>query len=204
MNLLRILVIGCIGMIGHVYADLASKSKPNVLLIVLDDLGWDDVGFHNNPIVRTPAPDQLKKESIECTQVYVTPVCAPTRAEILTGMRFLHTGVSHVHGGKDYIHTSIKLLPEYFKSVGYATAMYGKWHSGHGHGYWPWQRGFDEAMVSDLYKHRNSSGKLNGQKVFTTKWSSEVIADYAAEFIQKQSEKPFFLYLPLLAPHSPL
>ncbi|RMG67823.1 MAG: sulfatase, partial [Bacteroidetes bacterium] len=116
-------------------------SRPNVLLIQLDDLGWDDLGLHGNPYLHTPHLDQLGRAALRFDRFYVHAVCAPTRASLLTGRHFLRTGVSHVHGGKDYLHRSERTLADALSAGGYVTGMWGKWHSGNGPGYDPWDRG---------------------------------------------------------------
>lgn len=181
-----------------------TESRPNIVLILLDDLGWSDLGCHGNDIVETPTIDKLASESVQFSQFYVNPVCAPTRASLLTGRHFLRTGVSHVHGGKDFVHLDETLLPEHFQNAGYATGMWGKWHSGHTDGYYPWQRGFDEAYMAQLYKHENSRGQLNGEPVEHSAWADEVITEYAIEFMRRHQHQPFFAFLPYLTCHSPL
>lgn len=178
--------------------------KPNIILIQTDDQGWDDLGLHGNKNLETPVLDQLAQESVQFSQYYVNPVSAPTRATLLTGRHFLRTGVSHVHGGKDYINMNETLLPEVLKSAGYATGMWGKWHSGHAEGYYPWQRGFDEAYMAKLYKHENSEGLLNGDSVQHQLWADEVITNYAIDFINRHKDTTFFAYLPYLTCHEPL
>lgn len=178
-------------------------SKPNIILIMADDLGFDDLGIRNQDI-KTPYLDQLYRESASFSQFYVNPVCAPSRASLLTGRDFIRTGVSHVHGGKDFIHLDEILLPQALKTNGYATGMWGKWHSGHSLGYFPWERGFDEAYMADLYKHQKSSGLYNGKPVGHTKWADEAIVDYAIDFIDKNRGRPFFAFLSSLSPHVPL
>jgi len=181
-----------------------STEKPNIVLILLDDLGWDDLGCHGNPYVETPTIDNLAAQSVQFSQFYVNPVCAPTRASLLTGRHFLRTGVEHVHGGKDFIHLEETLLPEHFKKAGYATGMWGKWHSGHTDGYFPWERGFDEAYLAQLYQHENSRGQFNGKPVAHNAWADQVITDYAIDFMTRQQPQPFFAYLSYLTCHTPL
>ena len=171
---------------------------------MLDDLGWDDLGCHGNTMVSTPTIDKLASESVQFSQFYVNPVCAPTRASLLTGRHFLRTGVAHVHGGKDFVHLDEKLLPEYFQRAGYATGMWGKWHSGHTDGYFPWERGFDQAYMAQLYKHKNNYGQLNGEPVEHQSWADKVTTDYAIEFMTQNRQKPFFVFLPYLTCHTPL
>ncbi|MCD8483833.1 MAG: sulfatase-like hydrolase/transferase [Verrucomicrobia bacterium] len=175
---------------------------PNIVLIQCDDLGWDDLALHGNPWVQTPNLDKLGRQSVRFNDFTVNPTCAPTRAATLTGRHFLRTGVSHVHGGKDFLHLSERTLAQHLGAAGYATGAWGKWHLGITTGYLPWDRGFDEAYVADLYRHRNTSGLFNGTRVAHAKWADEVIVDYAIDFISRNRERPFFAYLPTLTPHS--
>ncbi|MCC5840128.1 MAG: sulfatase-like hydrolase/transferase [Opitutales bacterium] len=176
---------------------------PNIVLIQCDDLGWDDLGLHGNPLVDTPRLDALGRSSARFTDFTVNPVCAPSRATLLTGRHFLRTGVSHVHGGKDFLHLNERTLAEHFRAAGYATGMWGKWHSGVTEGYLPWQRGFDEAYMMRLYRHRATFGQLNGEDVEHDGWADTVMADYAIAFIRRHRDQPFFAYLPTMTPHSP-
>ncbi|GAB4420491.1 MAG: sulfatase-like hydrolase/transferase [Bacteroidia bacterium] len=180
-------------------------SRPNFVLIQLDDLGWDDLALHGNPYLRTPQLDALGRGAVRFDDFYVNPVCAPTRASLLTGRHFLRTGVSHVHGGKDYLDLGERTLGDLLGEAGYVTGMWGKWHSGHGPGYEPWERGFDEAYMAQLYKHRDPQGVLNGTPVaFPGRWSSEVIVDYALGFMQRHRDSSFLAYLSFLTCHAPL
>ncbi len=179
-------------------------AKPNFILIVADDMGYDDLGVHGNKLIDTPNLETLAAESVQFRQFIVSPVCAPTRAALLTGRQFLRTGVSHVHGGKDFLNLNETTIAEVLGRAGYATGMWGKWHSGKTSGYFPWERGFDEAYMAGLYKHRDNVGLLNGKEVKHTGWTANVLTDYCIEFIKRNKDKPFFAYLPYLACHAPL
>lgn len=178
--------------------------QPNVILILTDDQGWDDLGHHNPEFVETPHLDKLARNSVQFANYYVAAVCAPSRASLLTGRHFMRTGVSHVHGGKDFIHPDEVLVSDVFRAAGYATAMFGKWHSGKTSGYFPWERGFDEAYMARLYKHRDSTGHLNGRPVAHEGWTVDTLTDYATDFIERNADRPFFLFLPHLTVHAPL
>jgi arylsulfatase A-like enzyme len=180
----------------------ATERPPNFLVIQCDDLGWDDLGLHH-PLVATPRIDALGRESLRFTQFTVNPVCAPSRATFLTGRHFLRTGVSHVHGGKDFLHPDERTLADHLRAAGYATGLWGKWHSGMAEGYFPWQRGFDEAYAADLYRHRTTRGQFNGTPVEHAGWADAVIADQAINFITRHRDRPWLAYLPTLTPHSP-
>lgn len=195
---LTISIIGCFSSCN------TEKKRPNFILILMDDMGWDDLSLHGNKIIETPNLDNLAGESIQFEQFYVNPVCAPTRASLLTGRDFLRTGISHVNGGKGYLNLEETTIAEIFREAGYATGMWGKWHSGGTDGYLPWERGFDEAYVIGSYSHENNFGKLNGKKVQHDRWSDDVIINYAIEFIRKNKDQPFFAYLPSITCHAPL
>lgn len=186
------------------FLSCSKKQNPNFILIQMDDLGWSDIGIHGNTIVSTPNIDKLGRESVRFNQFYVNPCCAPSRASLLTGRHFLRTGVSHVHGGKDYLHLEEKTIGDAFKAGGYKTGMWGKWHSGHTDGYFPWERGFDVGYMAKLYKHRQSSGSLNGEEISHHDWADEVIVDRAIDFMKSHKGEPFFCYIASLTCHSPL
>ena len=191
-----IMLVGC--------KESKNIERPNFIIIQADDLGFSDLSYNGNKLAETPNLDSMAKQSVVFSQFHVNPVCAPTRASLLTGRFFLRTGVSHVHGGKDFINLSEKLLPAYLKEAGYATGMWGKWHSGTTKGYLPWERGFDEAYKAQLYKHRESMGQLNGRDTSFTQWADEVIVNFAINFIRRNKEQPFFAYLSHLTCHEPL
>lgn len=184
----------------------AAPKRPNIILLLADDLGYADLSVHGSRVFETPHLDQLAQRSVQFANFYVNPVCAPSRAALLTGRHFLRTGVSHVHGGKDYIHLGETLLPEALKANGYVTGMWGKWHSGMATAYFPWERGFDEAFAANLYQHQNPKGLLNGQPVERQGWADSLIVEDAIRFIEqhRQTGRPYFAFLPFLAPHTPI
>ncbi len=181
-----------------------TAASPNVLIFLTDDQGWDDVGFHNNGDIETPFLDALAERAVQFANFTVHPVCAPTRASLLTGRHHLRTGVTHVHGGKDYLHPDEVTLADWFRANGYTTGMWGKWHSGKTTGYLPWERGFDEAYMADLYAHRDGGGLLNGKRMETTGWTTDALADMCIDFIRRHADRPFVAFVPFLAPHTPL
>ena len=180
-----------------------ANSQLNILLITADDMGFDDRSAQDHPIIHTPSLDKLAQQSLQFTDFSVSPVCATTRAALLTGRNFYKTGVSGVHGGRDYLHLSETLLAQVLQNNNYRTGTWGKWHLGKTKGYLPEDRGFDEAYYAELYRHQDSVGFINGQAVQHNKWVSEVVTDYAIDFMSKPSNKPFFAYVSFLAPHEP-
>lgn len=180
--------------------------RPNVLLFMTDDQGWDDLSLHGNPWLRTPRLDRLGRESVRFSNFIVAPVCAASRAALLTGRHFLRTGVAHVHGGKDFVHRDERLISDAFAHAGYTTALWGKWHCGKTTGYLPWERGFDEAYMADLYVHRDGGGCFNGQYRDHPGWATDTLADYACQFLRRQrgAARPFLAHVSFLTPHAPL
>ncbi len=179
----------------------AKATRPNVIIMLADDMGYDDMSLRGNTTVSTPALDKFAQEATSFENFYVHSVSAPTRASLLTGRHFLRTGISGVHAGRDFMNLDEVTIAEAFQEEGYATGMWGKWHSGKTSGYYPWQRGFDEAYMAGLYQYENNKGELNGEKVETKGWADAVIADMAVDFIKKNKKKPFFAYIPFLSPH---
>lgn len=96
-------------------------------MMMADDLGMADLSLHGNDHVRTPNLDRLGRESVQFSQFYVHPVCAPTRASLLTGRDFLRTGVWGVHGGRDFINLDEYTFGDVLRGAGYATGLFGKW-----------------------------------------------------------------------------
>jgi arylsulfatase A-like enzyme len=181
-----------------------AAQRPNILIIQVDDLGYDDLALHNNPYLSTPNLDRLGEESVRFERFYVNAVCAPTRASLPTGQHFLRTGVSHVHGGKDYLSKAVPTLGDHFTAAGYVTGMWGKWHSGNAEGYYPWQRGFQEAYMSKLYQHRNGYGYMNGQLQAKEQWADETLVDYALSFMEQHRDTSFLAYVSSMTCHEPL
>jgi arylsulfatase A-like enzyme len=182
---------------------LSPPKKPNIVLIQVDDFGYDDMGFHGNKLIDTPNIDNLAKGSVRFDQFYVSSLCAPTRAALLTGRNFMRTGVSGVHAGRDYIHLDESIFPQVLQSNDYATGMWGKWHSGKTNGYFPWDRGFDEAYYATLYNYFDNNGLLNGKEVHTKGSATTAITDFAIDFITRKREQALFAYIPYMAPHNP-
>ena len=182
-----------------------AQGKPNFLVVLTDDQGFDDFGREGeHPYLETPNLDKLRNESVHFTNYHVMPVCAPTRAALLTGRHPWRAGVTVVDYGWSYINLEEILFPQVLQQHGYQTGMWGKWHCGDSDGYYPWERGFDEAYMTKGYVYKNNFGYLNGleNRVEHRKYSMEVLADYAIDFIGRNKDQPFCAYLPFITPHS--
>jgi arylsulfatase A-like enzyme len=179
--------------------------QPNILLIQTDDLGYDDLSFHGNTCSHTPNLDKLAESSVRFGNFMVNSVCAPTRGSLLTGRDFWRTGCEGLHGGTEFLHLDERTFGNVFQDAGYATGMWGKWHNGKTDGYFPWDRGFDEAYQANLYKYYPSNGFYNEHPKVTThkgEWSPTVLADYTIDFISRNKDKPFLAYLSFMTCHS--
>ena len=186
----------------------AAETKPNIVLIVTDDQGWWDVGSHGNEAIETPNLDRLAAEGVELTRFYVQPVCAPTRAGLMTGRHYLRTGLYNTRFGGDTLHLSERTLAEALQQVGYRTGIFGKWHLGEYRKFHPEQRGFDEAIFfsaghAERYWEPDALLK-NGRPVNVRGHITDVLTDAASTFIRAREEQPFFLFMAYNVPHSPL
>ena len=126
---------------------MTDNRKPNVIFVLTDDQGYGDLGCHGNKIIKTPNIDSIYKESVHLTNYHVGPTCAPTRAGLMTGRYHNSTGVWHTVGGRSLLRKDEISLANVFKSNGYVTGMFGKWHLGDNYPYRPQDRGFDEVIT---------------------------------------------------------
>ncbi|XP_068717714.1 arylsulfatase B-like isoform X2 [Montipora capricornis] len=197
------------------------NSKPNIIFILADDLGWDDVSFHGSNQIPTPNLDGLANSGVILNNYYVQHICTPTRSAIMTGRYPIHTGMQHsvILAAEPYgLSLNETLLPEYLKGLGYATHAVGKWHLGFFQTeYTPTKRGFDSFFgywcgKEDYWDHSNNEENEWGldlhndtEPVWTAwgEYSSELFTDVAVDVIQKHDpSQPLFLYLPYQAVHS--
>ncbi|MEM9833412.1 MAG: arylsulfatase [Bacteroidota bacterium] len=182
-----------------------TKVRPNVLLILTDDQGWGDLGVHGNPITQTPVLDDFARNGLQFQNFYVSPLCAPTRASLLTGRYNLRTGTRWVSDGLENMNPEEVTLAEMFKSVGYATGCFGKWHNGAHFPFHPNQQGFDEFIgfcAGHWNNYFNTTLQRNGEPFPTEGYITDVLTDEAIKFIEAQ-EEPFFCYVPYNVPHGP-
>ena len=190
-------------------------SKPNIVYILADDLGWKDVGFHGSDI-KTPNIDKLAAEGAKLDQFYVQPMCTPTRAALLTGRYPCRYGLQSFvipSSGSYGLPTDEWLMPQALKDAGYSTAIVGKWHLGHGDpAYWPKQRGFDSQygpLIGELdYFTHQQHGVLDwyeDNKVLKEEgYTTTLIGQRAEKLIDAHNTAaPMFLYLTFNAPHTP-
>ncbi len=194
---------------------VAANAKPNIVVIVADDLGYADVRF--NPLhpkeVTTPHLDALARESIVCRQGYVSGhVCAPTRAGLMTGRYQQRMGFYTAGPLGAGMPMSEKIFPQYFKTAGYVTAQFGKWHLGPTPEWSPARRGFDEVFgflgrgAHDYFKLNDPNDPIyrGTTPVQETGYLTDRLGEEAAAFITRSKSQPFLVYLAFNAVHAPL
>jgi arylsulfatase A-like enzyme len=215
MNRREFIASVCATMVAPaVYGTARAQAKPNIVVILADDMGWADVG-HELSKIDTPNLGRLERQGMKLTQFYAaSPVCSPTRAALLTG-RYPHSAgmpaiaSPEVRGNVPILSLShdAVTIPQALKPAGYTSMLAGKWHLGHPRENWPRTYGFDEFWgslagtpgyytVKDAY-HNETPIEVDG-------YFTDRITDKAIEFIEKTQDKPFFLFLSYNAPHYPL
>lgn len=191
--------------------------RPNVILIVSDDQGYGDFSAHGNPRLRTPNLDRLRAESIRLTDFHATPMCTPTRSQLMTGRDALMTSAMNVSSGRTLLRRDFPTMGEVFRAAGYRTGIFGKWHLGDSYPYRPEDRGFDETVWFPS-SHIGSTGDAWGNDYFSDRYRhngglmpyvgycTDVFFAEAQKWIrrQTQSRNSFLAYIPLNAPHGPL
>jgi arylsulfatase A-like enzyme len=197
---------------------LSSSKKPNIVMIVSDDLGFNDVSFHGSPQVPTPHIDAIAAEGVTLMDYHVQPVCSPTRATIMSGRHVIHTGIymPFQQGTALRLHLNYTLLPAYLKQLGYRTHMVGKWHLGQNVlAALPTGRGFDSYFgywsgAEDYFTHdcRGAYDLADGVRTafeFNNSYSTFLWTQKAVEVVeQSDAAEPFFLYLAYQNIHWPL
>ncbi|OYV04500.1 MAG: sulfatase [Verrucomicrobiales bacterium VVV1] len=195
-----------------------ATGKPNVVVVLVDDMGYGDVAAHGNPVIHTPHLDRLHSESARLTNFHVDPTCSPTRSALMTGKYSHHVKVWHTIAGGNHLRASELTMADAFRANGYRTGMFGKWHLGSNFPFRPIDRGFDEWLgqgdggtgttddhflndrVNDHFIHNGERDtQING-------WAEDVFFNSALDFIRgsKKAEKPFFVYLATYSPHAPI
>jgi arylsulfatase A-like enzyme len=196
------------------FAESSSKARPNFLLVMTDDQGFADLGVRGNPDLRTPHLDRFAKKGLQIPRFYCSPVCAPTRASLMTGRYYYRSGVIHTSRGGAKMAAENVTLAERLRRLGYVTGIFGKWHLGDTYPMRPGDQGFDESLI-------HKSGGIgqtpdrpnayfrpylweNGELATSEQYCTDVFTDGAIAFMKAHRDEPFFLYLPYNAPHTPL
>lgn len=205
-----------------------ASSRPNVVIILVDDMGYSDIGCYGGEIP-TPHIDKLAANGLRFSQFYNSARCCPTRASLLTGLHPHQTGVGHmtnrptqpthhnygVDSYQGFLHRNCVTMAEVLKESGYSTYMAGKWHLGqHGKEKWPLQRGFERyygiiAGASSYFNPQPPRGLVRDNEPVQPEgddyYTTDAFTDHAIRFVSEhEGENPFFLYLAYNAPHWPL
>ena len=190
------------------------RAKPNIVLILADDLGWGDLGCYGNESFKTPRIDRLASEGARLTDFYsVCPFCAPTRASLLTGRYPFRTGVTGNPAPDAGINDigvpeSELTLAESLRDAGYRTCAIGKWHLGHKPEFYPTRHGFHEYLgilySNDMRPVQLIDGETVVENPVVQAKLTERYTERALDFIDRNRNEPFFLYVPHAMPHKPL
>lgn len=192
----------------------AKDSNPNIVLIVIDDIGYGDLGIYGNKIHKTPNIDKLGTEGMLFTDFHSNgAVCSPTRASIMTGQYQQRSNIEHAIGFtmEEGMPLIKKTMAEILKENGYMTGVFGKWHLGHVSLFGPNDQGFDQSWVSnnapDYHTHISRTGELDWYKNHVLNeekgYLTDLITEHSIEFITANKEQPFFMFISHIAAHFP-
>ena len=202
----------------------ASTPPPNILLLFLDNVGYADLGCYGNAAVKTPHIDRLAADGVRCMDFYVgSPSCAPSRGALLSGrhpertgfnyQKLKYEGIASPTKDGEGLPRSEKIIPQFLKPLGYATGAFGKWNVGFMPGLRPTERGFDEFLghqggtihyYKHLYHGQNDLRRGTEPVNLRGQYSTDLFADTAIDFIQRNRQRPWFVYLPFNAVHAVL
>ncbi|MEM9016438.1 MAG: arylsulfatase [Verrucomicrobiota bacterium] len=196
----------------------ADDSRPNIIVVMPDDMGYGDTGATGNGVIRTPNLDRLASEGAQLTDFYVSPVCSPTRACLMTGRYNHRTRCIDTFKGRSMMDPEEVTIAEVLSGAGYATGIFGKWHLGDNYPMRPQDQGFEEALIhrggglaqpsepiANDNRYTDPILIHNGEQKQYKGYCTDIYFDAAIEFMTDARErgKPFFVYLPPNAPHGP-
>ena len=204
-------------LLAHCVAAGADVEKPNVVLMLVDNIGYGDLGCYGNQEIKTPHIDRLAEQGVRCTDFYIgSPSCMPSRGALLTGRHPVRNGLNEQVYLIDELEQRVlsleeKLFPQYMKELGYTTACFGKWNLGFAPGHRPTERGFDEYLGNisgncDYFTHVYSGRHdlyRGTEPAEIEGYTTDIYAEAACDFIRRNHGGPFFLYLPFNAAHFP-
>ena len=192
-----------------------TQQRPNVIIVMTDDQGKNDLSCMGNPYIKTPNIDNFYKDAVRLTNYHVSTTCAPSRGAIMTGRHTNRVNVFHTITGRSLLFEDEVLLPQVFAQNGYTNGMFGKWHLGDNYPLRPEDRGFHEVVrhggggitqgpdywwndgFDDTYWHNGQTQKYSG-------YCTDVFFSEALNFIEENKAQPFFCYIATNAPHAPL
>jgi arylsulfatase A-like enzyme len=199
----------------------AEPTRPNIIIVMPDDVGYGDFACHGNPIVQTPSIDALWRQSVRFTDFHVSPTCAPTRAALMTGRHEFKSGVTHTIYERERLTLDAVTLAQMLQTAGYSTGIFGKWHLGDEPDRWPSKRGFDEMFIhggggigqtfpgscgdAPGNSYFNPAILHNGTFELTQGYCTDVFFNQAKRWIESvKGKRPFFAYITPNAAHAPL
>lgn len=211
--LLNVLLVG---FYGGIHAQKKTDKGPNVIVILTDDQGYPELSIHGNPILKTPNLDRFAESSVRFGEFHASPMCAPTRGQLMTGIDAVTNGLVNVSSGRAFLKPELPTMADIFMENGYRTGVFGKWHLGANYPYRPQDRGFEESVwfssshigavsdywgndyFDDTYWHNGTQEKFEG-------YCTDIFFDEAKKFIENsmEEEKPFFAYISTNTPHYP-
>ncbi|XP_070557098.1 arylsulfatase B-like [Ptychodera flava] len=218
VSLASLLLASACFAVGDSTAYRSKITKPNIMFVVADDLGWNDIGYNNRDIF-TPTLDSLAREGVILNQSYVQPVCTPTRASFMSGYFPYRLGLQHKVLDKSEpagLPLNFTLLPQKLKEQGYTTYMVGKWHLGFcKYNYTPDGRGFDHFYgyynAEEGYYNHSVGGYLDLREDLNPDWnengtySTDIFVHKAVQYLTNHNQsKPFYMYLPFQSVHGPI
>lgn len=208
-----LLTFVCVGIGG-----ISMARSPNIIVVMPDDMGYGDLGVTGNPIVQTPNLDRFAGQSVHLTDFYVSPVCSPTRACLMTGRYNYRTRVIDTFKGRSMMDPAEVTVAEVLKEAGYATGIFGKWHLGDNYPMRPQDQGFDATLIhrggglaqpsepiENANRYTDAILFRDGEAAQSKGYCTDVFFDAAIDFMTRCSERnqPYFVYLPPNAPHGP-
>ena len=208
--------LACLGAVAACQGPEAHHERPNVVIVMTDDQGYDDFSAHGNPVVRTPELDAFRQAAVRLSDFHSAPMSTATRGQLLTGLDAVRNGALNVSSGRTTLRAGLPTMAEFFSEAGYSTAIFGKWHLGDNYPFRPEDRGFGEALwypsshigsvpdywgndcFDDVYIHNGEQERQEG-------YCTDVFFSKARKWMAEQAGqgRPFFLYLAPNAPHGP-
>lgn len=194
---------------------IKAGEKPNIIIVITDDQGKNDLSCMGNPHIKTPNIDKFYGDAVRLTNYHVSTTCAPSRGSLMTGRHTNRVNVFHTITGRSLLFEDEVILPQIFAQNGYTNGMFGKWHLGDNYPYRPEDRGFHEVVrhggggitqgpdywgndyFDDTYWHNGETEKYEG-------YCTDVFFSEALDFIEDNKDNPFFCYISTNAPHAPL
>lgn len=194
----------------------ADKILPNVVVILTDDQGYEDLSAHGNPVLRTPCLDSFREQAVRFSDFHSAPMSTATRGQLMTGVDALRNGASNVSSGRTFLRPDLPTMGEIFRDAGYRTALFGKWHLGETFPYNPENRGFEYTLrfpsshigsIPDVWgnDYFDDTYICNGKQETVSGYCTDVFFSRASQWVGDCADKgePFFLYLAPNAPHGP-